>query len=191
MSEGELVISKDEVKRLEQKNIKSEERVKEILKKIDAIENNEKQLRLELTKSLQKLTLQEKSNVGVENQSKLENIELLWRYEPSWLERKSIEEAVSLEKTHLPFTTTQAFIAFETLVEQLVIKDNYNNKYKTLEKQIDIIFSNNMLPFKYEEKFDSVRRARNFWFHAGKYPSIEVTEFLINMLHDANRTPVI
>ncbi len=40
-------------------------------------------------------------------------LKLLWRHEPSWVERQSIEQATSLKKTNLPFTLTQGFIAFE------------------------------------------------------------------------------
>lgn len=117
---------------------------------------------------------------------RLSKLELLWRYDPTWKERKEIESSASLKATHLPFTITLAFIAFENLVSKLAEPYNKNLEKRdiSLDVNIKLIFENERLPLKYNNDFHDTKRARNRWFHAGVYPQNSIINFLVPTLDE-------
>ncbi|HIP61827.1 MAG TPA: hypothetical protein EYG98_04655 [Sulfurovum sp.] len=126
---------------------------------------------------------------------KLENtttqLKLLWRHEPSWIERQHIEQATSLKKTNLPFTLTQGFIAFEKYIDIEVRKLDTDGKLLrdtsfNLYAKIDYIAKNDNL-LNYDKKtYHDIRRARNKWFHSAIYPEVEIMSALIELLNNKN-----
>jgi len=119
---------------------------------------------------------------------KLENLEKLWKHEPTWIDRKTIESDVALKNTHLPFTITQGFIAFDKFIFSLAKKHGICSikSQPTLENNIDFIFDNKLLPFNDKQKFHDIRKARNKWFHGGVYPPIETINCLVDVLQERN-----
>lgn len=173
-----LTTSKNELEKL----LKEDENLIETLER-EAIE-----LRKMVHLQLNKLEYHEQKEKNDSIYNKLENLEKLWRHEPTWKDRKHIESLVSLKDAHLPFTITQGFIAFDKLVFNLAKQyDIYLVESQTnLINNINIIFNNGLLPLKYEQNFHNIRKARNKWFHAGIYPTIETIDFLINLLQDTD-----
>lgn len=155
---------------------------------IETLEKEREDLRKALHLQLKKLELHEQNKNSDSTYEKLEKLEKLWRHEPTWLDRKNIESLVSLKDTHLPFTITQGFIAFDKLVLKLVKQyDPYIVESQTnLVTNINIIFKNGFLPLKYEQNFHDIRKSRNGWFHAGIYPKLETIDFLVNLLQETD-----
>lgn len=155
---------------------------------IETLEREAIELRKIIHIQLNKLELHEQKEKNDVLYKKLENLEKLWRHEPTWKDRKNIESLVSLKDAHLPFTITQGFIAFDKLVFNLAKQhDAYLVESQTnLINNINLIFNNDLLPLKYEQNFHDVRKARNKWFHAGIYPAIETIDFLIDVLQDTD-----
>ena len=176
-----LKIYKDKYKELDQLLVEEEEYIEQLER--EKIELN-KVLQLQLSK----LDKDEQKDKCKFNYEKLAQLELLWRHEPKWIERKNIESLVSLRETHLPFTITQAFIAFENVVSKLTdpYKNEFEGKYFDLNEKIQWIFRNELLPSKYEDDFHDARKARNRWFHSAIYPNMEVITFLIKTLDDVD-----
>ncbi|MBS4067730.1 MAG: hypothetical protein KGZ62_03925 [Sulfurimonas sp.] len=155
---------------------------------IEKLEREAVELRKNTHLQLNKLEPFEQKEKNELIYKKLENLEKLWRHEPTWKDRKNIESLVSLKDAHLPFTITQGFIAFDKLVLNLAKQhDAYLVESQTnLINNINIIFNNGLLPLKYEQNFHDIRKARNKWFHAGIYPTLETIDFLIDVLQDTD-----
>jgi hypothetical protein len=173
-----LISSKNELENL----LKEDENL------IEKLEKESVELRKIVHLQVNKLEPYEQKEKNDLLYKKLENLEKLWRHEPTWKDRKNIESLVSLKDTHLPFTITQGFIAFDKLVFNLAKQhDNYLVESQTnLMNNINLIFNNKLLPLKYEQNFHNIRKARNKWFHAGIYPTIETIDFLIDILQDTD-----
>lgn len=116
-------------------------------------------------------------------------LKLLWRHEPTWIERQQIEQSTSLKKTNLPFTLTQGFIAFEKHIGNEIkrldstgtlLNDNSFNLYA----KIDYIIERNNLHSSDGRKYHDIRKARNKWFHSAIYPNIDIMDSLIQLLND-------
>ena len=116
-------------------------------------------------------------------------LKLLWRHEPSWIERQSIEQATSLKKTNLPFTLTQGFIAFENYVDTevkkldtsgMLLQDATFNLYA----KIDYIVKTNHLSEEERRHYHGIRKARNKWFHSAIYPDIKLMATLVELLNE-------
>jgi len=154
--------------------------------KIEQLEKESLNTRKEMNNKLKKLDDNEQKKQNEQTYKKLESLNQLWRHDPSWEDRKNIESLVALKKANLPFTITQGFIAFDKLILNLVKQNNpyFIESQTNLNSNINIIFANELLPKKYKTKFHNIRKARNEWFHAGIYPSIETTDFLIHILND-------
>lgn len=147
------------------------------VKKIEKIENlNCGIAKVEYEKTLQELT----------------RIQQLWKHDPSWQDRKTIETKISEKETRLPFTITQGFVAFEDKLVELAFKyDAYSARQKQeLQNYISIICRED----KYKTKrgiFDKIRKARNAWFHRAEYPDILIINELIDFLEENNIKPLI
>lgn len=116
-------------------------------------------------------------------------LKLLWRHEPTWIERQQIEQSTSLKKTNLPFTLTQGFIAFEKYIDNeikrldstgMLLNDNSFNLYA----KIDYIIKKNNLHSSDGRKYHDIRMARNKWFHSAIYPNIDIMNYLVQLLND-------
>ena len=130
-----------------------------------------------------KLESYEKDNEYRDIQRVSSNLELLWRYEPTWNERRNIEQQVSMKEANLPFTLTQGFIAFERFVTNEAEKLNYDSSINNdMFEKIDFISKKRQLDEKLKKDLHSIRRARNKWFHHGVYPSKYTLETLIELL---------
>ncbi len=160
---------------------------------IEEIELEEVRLNKIINKQISKLEDSKKEDANSKIQEKTAQLEQLWRYEPSWEDRKVLESLVALKDTHLPFTITQGFIAFDQLVLKLV-KNNFKDfdeNNTNLYKNINLIFEHKILPEKFKNDIHGIRVARNKWFHAGIYPKIEVIENLISILQNVDAKPLI
>ena len=120
----------------------------------------------------------------------------LWRHEPTWTRRQQIEMKVSLTKDNLPFTLTQAFIAFERHIDDEVEKcfegkEREEALDKTLIKKIGIISSHNNMPRSQQSLYHEIRKARNKWVHGAIYPSKELLEKLLSALEKTDITPAL
>ncbi len=181
------------IKELQSNKIILDKRLKEQEKQIAEIEKDEIEQRNTSNKRLEKLDQDEIKLEHKKVHNKIDQLELLWRHEPSWNDRKMIETLVALQDTHLPFTITQGFIAFDKLIFELVKKSypNIDEKETNLYTNINIIFDNNLLPQKYKNDVHNIRVSRNKWFHAGIYPPINVIDHMISILQSVNAKPII
>jgi hypothetical protein len=160
---------------------------------IEEVELEEIRLNKIINNQISKLEDSKKEEANSKIQERTVQLEQLWRYEPSWEDRKVIESLVALKDTHLPFTITQGFIAFDQLVLKLV-KNNFKDfdeNNTNLYKNINFIFEHKILPEKFKNDIHGIRLARNKWFHAGIYPNIEVIENLISILQNVDAKPLI
>ena len=185
--------SAHEIERLEQtiEALKEKrDRLNSVIEKskntIKTLESKEHNLREKLVEKLKFLEHSKKHEEHEEILKKLHRLELLWRYEPSWGDRKGIETLVSLKNTHLPFTLTQAFISFDKLILGKVqkYKSDATGQNTNLFSNIQFIIEEYHLPIDMQDDLHQMRKARNRWFHDGIYPTHEVIEVLIKLLHD-------
>lgn len=185
-SEKEKENLKSTIKELKTSKDKLDKLFKKDESLIETLETESSNLRKKINMQLKKLDYYKQNEQNKQIFEKLERLNQLWRHDPTWEDRKNIESLVALKKSNLPFTITQGFIAFDKLVLNLVKQyDPYLIESQTnLNSNINMIFDNRLLPIKYKNNFHNVRKARNEWFHAGIYPSIETTNFLIKVLND-------
>jgi len=185
--------SKHEIEKLEetithltQKTTKLNKVIRDSKEAIITLESKEHNLKELLIQKLKHLEHSKKHIEYEEIHKKLHQLELLWRYDPSWGERKGIESIVSLKNTHLPFTLTQAFISFDKLILAKVQKydHNANGQNTNLFENIQFIIEEYHLPMHMQDELHQIRKARNRWFHDGIYPTHDVIESLIKLLHD-------
>lgn len=160
---------------------------------IEEVEIQEIKLNKTINQQILKLEESKKEAANIQIQEKTAHLEQLWRYEPSWEDRKVIESLVALKDTHLPFTITQGFIVFDQLILKLVKSNlaDFDEDNSNLFKNINLIFEHEILPEKFKNDVHDIRVARNKWFHAGIYPKIEVIENLISILQNADVKPLI
>jgi len=177
---------KKKIEKLKQENIKLNDWLIKEREELSKLEQKSAMIRKQRQSSAKKLDCSIQNEYHEETFKKLDKLVLLWRHEPSWKERKEIESLVSLKNTHLPFTITQAFIAFEDMVISILKKNNITLG-DNLDSHIRRICNYDLIPYKYQEKYQKIRRARNKWFHNGIYPNTEIIDFLIEVLeeHDA------
>jgi len=121
-------------------------------------------------------------------------VKQLWRHEPTWSRRKQIETTVSLIENNLPFTLTQAFIAFERYIENEVERLFEGQELeevldKTLIKKIDIISKKKKISRNEQNLYHEIRKARNKWVHGAIYPSKELLEKLLSVLEKTDMSP--
>ncbi len=160
---------------------------------IQEIEKESRSLQETINKQLTKLDEYEK---GIENKKireKFSELELLWRHEPSWIDRRKIESNVTLIDSHLPFTITQGFIVFEKLMFDVVKKDDptLDENSTNLGSNIHMIFEKGLLPNEYRYQCHGIRIARNKWFHSGVFPTLAVTDDLMDILQKVDVAPII
>jgi len=120
----------------------------------------------------------------------------LWRHEPTWTRRQQIEMKVSLAQDNLPFTLTQAFIAFERHIDDEVEKCFDGKELeealdKTLIKKIGIISRHNNMTRSQQDLYHEIRKARNKWVHGAIYPSKELLERLLSALEKTDVAPAL
>ena len=118
----------------------------------------------------------------------------LWRHEPTWTRRQQIETKVSLAKDNLPFTLTQAFIAFERHVDDEIEKSFEGKELeeameKTLIEKIRIISDHNNMSRSQQNLYHEIRKARNKWVHGAIYPKKELLERLLSALEKTDVAP--
>ncbi len=121
-------------------------------------------------------------------------VKQLWRHEPTWSRRKQIETTVSLIENNLPFTLTQAFIAFERHIENEVERLFEGQELeevldKTLIKKINIISKEKKVSQNEQNLYHEIRKARNKWVHGAIYPSKELLEKLLSVLEKTDMSP--
>jgi hypothetical protein len=120
----------------------------------------------------------------------------LWRHEPTWTRRQQIETKVSLAKDNLPFTVTQAFIAFERHIDNEIEKcfDGQEQEEaldKTLIKKIGIISKHHNMSRSEQNLYHEIRKARNKWVHGAIYPNRELLEKLLSTLEKTDVAPAL
>jgi len=185
--------SKEEIKKLEEEIYslyEKEEKFKQVIEsnkeKIIRLEQKEEKLQQKLSKELSKLSEYERNIEQLKIDNKIILLKKLWSNEPTWMERKEIEQIASLKKTNLPFTLTQAFIAFDkSILNQARVYDSNINSYNSnMCKNIDLIIKYKKLSVKLENELHEIRKARNRWFHSGIYPNYNIVNNLIKFLND-------
>lgn len=184
-------VSSEEINILKDKNSNLLENIEQYIKELKILEQKEKNVAKQLSEISKKLTNAEKEKLIQENNKKIENIDQLWNYTPKWKERQQIENNVALRNKVTPFTISQAFICFEKVIENLVIKDNQENKNLTLHEQITYIFDHALLPINFENDLHQIRKARNLWFHSGQEPTSNTFDILLDMLDKTNTKPIL
>ncbi len=120
----------------------------------------------------------------------------LWRHEPTWTRRQQIETKVSLAKDNLPFTVTQAFIAFERHIDNEIEKcfdgkEQEEALDKTLIKKIGIISKHHNMSRSEQNLYHEIRKARNKWVHGAIYPNRELLEKLLSTLEKTDVAPAL
>lgn len=181
----------EEIQNLEIQNNLLLDDINKYIQKLKNIEEKEDILSHKLNEASKKLTDNEKEQILVDSLKKLNQLDLLWKYKPSWQERHKIENIVSLRDEFTPFTISQAFICFEKIIENLVIKEDIEYINMPLIAQINIIFERNILPIQFMDNLHSIRRARNRWFHAGKQPDKQTYDILLDILDKTNTQPLL
>ncbi|WP_323594184.1 hypothetical protein [Aliarcobacter butzleri] len=158
------------------------------LREIEKIEDN---ISIKINNTSKNLTALEKEKLLDESLNKLNQIDLLWKYNPTWQERYIIENNVSLRDEFTPFTISQAFMCFEKIIENLVLKNDESKKDLTLIDQINFIFEKELLPLRFKNDLHLIRKARNKWFHNGLQPKKEVFDILLDILDKTRTTPLL
>lgn len=158
------------------------------LKEIEKIEDN---ISIKINDTAKNLTELEKGKLLYESLNKLSQIDLLWKYNPTWQERYNIENYVSLREEFTPFTISQAFMCFEKIIENLVVKNDESKKDLTLINQINFIFEKDLLPSTFINDLHLIRKARNRWFHNGVQPQKKVFDILLDILDKTKTSPLL
>lgn len=181
----------EEINKLNSKNSQLIDNIEYHKNKLKEIEKNEDAISTKINTISKNLTELEKEKLLDDSLNKLNQIDLLWKYNPTWQERYIIENNVSLRDEFTPFTISQAFICFEKIIENLVVKNDESKKDLTLVEQINFIFEKGLLPSKFENDLHLVRKARNKWFHNGVQPPKEVFEILLDILDKTKTSPLL
>lgn len=181
----------DEIRDLADKNERIINNINMHIEKIKDIEEKEEIITNMLTTTQKKLTNNEKEHILEKSLHKLEQVDLLWKYQPTWKERHEIENIVSLREEFTPFTISQAFICFEKIIENIIVKESEDYKNISLVNQINLIFEKELLPKRFENDLHLIRKARNKWFHSGKQPNKEVYDILLDILDKTNTQPLL
>jgi ribosomal protein S16 len=181
----------EEINKLNSKNSQLIDNIEYHKNKLKEIEKNEDTISTKINTISKNLTELEKEKLLDDSLNKLNQIDLLWKYNPTWQERYIIENNVSLRDEFTPFTISQAFICFEKIIENLVVKNDESKKDLTLVEQINFIFEKGLLPSKFENDLHLVRKARNKWFHNGVQPPKEVFEILLDILDKTKTSPLL
>lgn len=181
----------EEINKLNIRNSQLIDNIEYHKNKLKEIEKNEDTISTKINTISKNLTELEKEKLLDDSLNKLNQIDLLWKYNPTWQERYIIENNVSLRDEFTPFTISQAFICFEKIIENLVVKNDESKKDLTLVEQINFIFEKGLLPSKFENDLHLVRKARNKWFHNGLQPKKEVFDILLDILDKTNTSPLL
>ncbi|MEA2019719.1 MAG: hypothetical protein U9N59_14865 [Campylobacterota bacterium] len=181
----------DEIIKLETKNKELTSEIKNNIKQLKIMETKENDISNKLNKASKKLTNNEQEKILDDSLNRLNQIDLLWKYKPTWQERHEIENIVSLRDEFTPFTISQAFICFEKIIENMVIKEDDVFKNIPLVDQINLIFDRGLLPSIFENDMHSIRKARNKWFHSGKQPDKQTYDVLLDILDKTNTQPLL
>lgn len=179
-------LNKLNIRNLELINDIEEHKLK--LKEIEKIEDN---ISIKINDTAKNLTELERGKLLDESLNKLSQIDLLWKYNPTWQERYKIENYVSLREEFTPFTISQAFMCFEKIIENLIVKNDESKKDLTLVDQINFIFEKNLLPSGFKNDLHLIRKARNKWFHNGVQPQKEVFDILLDILDKTKTSPLL
>jgi len=172
-----------EISQLKNKNTQLNIKLDKERDELAKIEREGALIRQQRQSSAKKLDCTMQNEYHEETFKKLDQLVLLWRHDPSWSERKQIESLVSLKNTHLPFTITQAFIAFEGMVID-ILKNKNITLGDNLDSNIRRICNYDLIPYKHQYKYQNIRRSRNKWFHSGIYPNTETIDFLIEVVEE-------
>lgn len=181
----------NEISKLEIKNKELISKINNNVRQLKVVETKEDYISNELNKASKKLTNNEQERILDDSLIKLNQIDLLWKYKPTWQERHEIENIVSLRDEFTPFTISQAFICFEKIIENIVIKEDEVFKNISLADQINLIFDRGLLPVEFRNDMHSIRKARNKWFHSGKQPNKESYDMLLDILDKTNTQPML
>lgn len=181
----------DEIDKLNHKNNELLNDIEKYIIKLKEIEKEENNLSSKINVQSKNLTEFEKEKLLDDSLTKINKIDLLWKYNPTWKERFDIENVVSLRDKFTPFTISQAFMCFEKIIENLVIKNDETKKDLTLIEQINFIFEKSLLPPKFENDLHLIRKARNKWFHDGVQPQKEVFDQLLDVLDKTKTSPLL
>ncbi len=182
----------EEINQLKTLNKDIEEKLTAKDKELRVAEHEEQVLNNEKQKKIEKLNCTIAKSEYEKVFYELSRLQQLWKYDPSWYDRKDIESNVSEKETHLPFTITQGFVAFEDKISELArTYDAYEARQKKeLKNYISIVCREK--DFKINRgSFDKIRLARNAWFHRAEYPSSNVISDLINFLEKYKIKPLI
>lgn len=185
-----LTSLKEEIEKLKfDKNLK--------LKAIKKLEKKEISIEKNSALQLKKLNSEQKNEINSNLANELVNIKQLWRRDTDWGERKQIEKKITKEISgnpglNIPFTATQAFIAFEeNIVREQVKKLSSFDKDDTLGQNVHRLIENKLIPVGQEKKYWSIVSARNDWFHYGRLPSTSIMYHLLGILHDNKSEPLL
>ena len=158
--------------------------------RIKTLEQKEQSLIKTILEQSKRLAQKDNSNINEQNYTELSSIKKLWRLEPKWSERSSIETLVATKDGKTPFTITQAFISFDSYILARAARKGYKeNDKEDLYGAINFLQDNNLLKAGEKGLFHKIRMSRNSWFHHAKYPNEVISKKLISILELENQKP--
>jgi len=105
----------------------------------------------------------------------------LWGRSTKWKSRITIEKyATKLQR--MPFTISVAFITFEKYIDTYYLDSSGSNKNElSLYDKIEFLIRTEKLD---RIKLHNIRKARNEWFHNGRYPEQGIVKNLIDIINN-------
>ncbi|NOR58410.1 MAG: hypothetical protein GQ474_07805 [Sulfurimonas sp.] len=160
--------------------------------KISALELKEDKLIKTILDQSKKLAKTDAVDANVSTYNELNNLKKLWRVEPKWMERSSVESEVATDDGRTPFTITQAFITFDTYILLRARRGGYKSAdNQDLFGAINFLQEKKLLNAGKKGLFHKIRMQRNDWFHHGKYPNDGIIKKLLDSLDSQNQKPIL
>jgi hypothetical protein len=160
--------------------------------KISALELKEDKLIKTILEQSKRLAKTDAVEASASTYNELNNLKKLWRVEPKWMERSSVESEVATDDGRTPFTITQAFITFDTYILFRARRGGYKHAdNQDLFGAINFLQDKGLLNAGEKGLFHKIRMQRNDWFHHGKYPNDGIIKKLLDSLDLQNQKPIL
>ncbi len=160
--------------------------------KISALELKEDKLIKTILEQSKRLAQADAVDANETIYNELNNLKKLWRVEPKWMERSSVESEVATDDGRTPFTITQAFITFDTYILVRAKRGGYHYAdNQDLFGAINFLQDRGLLKAGEKGLFHKIRIQRNDWFHHGKYPNDGIIKKLLNSLDMQKQKPIL
>lgn len=184
--------SSREIQELQKSKDELHVRLQDSKKSLNTLEKKEASLIKTILSQSKRLAAKDASKVNEDTYNELTNLKKLWRVEPLWHERITIESGVTTDIKRTPFTITQAFISFDNFILQKAKRAGYKSREnEDLYGAINFLHENNFLNGTEKNIFHKIRIKRNDWFHLGVYPNKIIIKEVLKYLELQHQKPIL